>query len=56
MNKHERKEAVEAKHNPPWRAMCDEDDAIDDLIEAAVQKQEHEQPVYQGQEGVKRES
>jgi hypothetical protein len=45
MNKKEHREAVEAKHNPPWRAMCDEDDAIDDLIEAAVQKQE--QPVYQ---------
>jgi hypothetical protein len=47
MNKHERKEEIEAKRNPPWRIMCDEEDSIDELIEAANQDREHEKPAYQ---------
>jgi hypothetical protein len=33
MNKHERKEAVEAKHNPPWKEECD---GLDDRLWSAI--------------------
>jgi hypothetical protein len=43
----EQVQQFEAKRSHLKKALCDEDDALDALIEAANQKRELEQPTYQ---------
>jgi len=50
-NHREQVQQREAKREHFERFMCDEDDALDALIAAAVEKKELEKPVYQ--EGAK---